>query len=791
MSLFNRLRKPAWQSSNAERRAAAVASGDDADLVAALPRLALEDPDVEVRRAALRRCDDPALYGKAGRGDADTELREWARQRWVAAMAGGRIGEPTDEDLRALTAAEREHLAASAGSAALRRRLLDTIQRPGFLAERAGTDPDAAIRMALVDRIDDPALLDRIADRARRNDKRLSRAARERAEQLRLAGGGEAALQRRAMQLAEAIEALMRDGRDPAERATVLEQLQSQWTSLLQGATLPPALVARFEGAARVVEAQLAPPPPAPVETPTVALADAAPEPAAPSPEEIAAQARLQAELAANAERVAREKALAEERRRAEEARRAEESRRLGQLAKALAEGDTATARTLAGGLDASVLSPADRRTWQDVQAQLKKLEGWEHWASNKVRARLCEQVEALVGSGLHPDALATRVRELQAEWRALDDSEGRGADAEPTGLDKRFRVGCARVLKPARGFFRKRDELRSEQQQAIRQFLDQARARLETAGEDAAVLMDVQRGAVEQLRSLDGIGHADRRALAGELRTLLDTVKPQIESVFEQREAERAALIAAARKLASENDGRRIAAQARELGQQWKAIGKGRTGRDQQQWREFRAALDAVFAGLDEKRQQTEQARAQVAAQAEAVLVELESLAAPEGDDLTTSAAKVRALRERWQSLPPVDRALAERYDSALTRHRDAMARHEVARRRERYLQAIVSGAPVDDAVDESATASALALVFEAESLAEIEAPDDEREVRRRWQLDRLQQRMRGETAHGEGDAAEGILARWREMRGLAAADRERFAARLSRAIEHLLDRR
>ena len=47
-------------------------------------------------------------------------------------------------------------------------------------------------------------------------------------------------------------------------------------------------------------------------------------------------------------------------------------------------------------------------------------LERWQRWSGNKVRGRLCDEAEALHGSGLHPDALATRVKELQAEWARI-----------------------------------------------------------------------------------------------------------------------------------------------------------------------------------------------------------------------------------------------------------------------------------------------------------------------------------------------------------------------------------
>src|SRR5690606_41335623 len=97
-------------------------------------------------------------------------------------------------------------------------------------------------------------------------------------------------------------------------------------------------------------------------------------------------------------------------------------------------------------------LEPAERRRLSALDEQFGKLEQWQRWSGNEVRRRLCDEVEALHGSGLHPDALATRVKELQAEWSRLDALEGDAAPASESGPARRFRALCHRGLRPARG---------------------------------------------------------------------------------------------------------------------------------------------------------------------------------------------------------------------------------------------------------------------------------------------------------------------------------------------------
>lgn len=796
MSLFSSFRKPAWQSSNADKRAAAVAGDTDAELIAALPRLAVEDTEIEVRRHALRRCDDPALFAKAMRSDADTGLRTWARQRWLAAITDGRLADPSDADLAALTPAEAESIATTSRHAPLRSRVLTRITRPGFLAERALTDADPAVRIALVDRIAAVATLDRIAEKARKTDKKLSRHAAARSETLRLGAGDDSARQRRAELVCNAVEQLMRNPGSPESRAAELARHEAEWEAL-DPASTSDVIRMRFEGAQRVIRAQLAPPPVI-IETPVPDEADPAADMATldadvveapPSPEEIAAQARLQADIAANAERIARERTKADEQRRADEKRQAEQDVVLAQLTGALEAGDLSTSRALSSTIEPRLLSITGQRTWQSLQPQLKTLEGWEHWANSKVRSRLCEDLEQLIGSGLHPDALATRVREVQQEWKRLDALEGRTTGTAPTGLDKRFRVACARVLKPARGFFEKRDALRSERQEGVAGFIAEAEAALETA--DGPGLIALQRAATDHLRGLGDLGHGDRKGLAKRLRDLLDAIRPRVEAGFQQSESERQSLIDAAKRLVSESDGRRAGNEAKQLMERWKRVGKGKMARDQQQWREFRAALDAVFAGLDERRKSIEAERVDNTRQAEALVVELEGLATLDGENLTASQNPVRDLRDRWQSLGVRDAALGERYDNALTRHRDALRGIDRDRRRNAYL-AIITADPgqLSGDSDDTALEQAQSLIFEAESLADIEAPPDERDARRRWQMERLQRHMRGEKPGEATDAIGNILAQWRTLQELSASDRSRYAERLTVAVERILDK-
>ncbi|HEX5122975.1 MAG TPA: hypothetical protein VFV97_06995, partial [Rhodanobacteraceae bacterium] len=190
MKLSGFLNKPRWQAKEAAVRRAGVAEDDDAELLATLSSIAREDADPGVRSAALKRLAEPALAQRIAHDDTDAGVRDDARRLWFDLLAGVHAKAPSPtECVRLLRAQDDvaliEHIARNAPDATLREAALARVTRASLLAERATADTSPDLRLAALERIDDEALLDRLAERTRKSDKRVSRRARERADALR------------------------------------------------------------------------------------------------------------------------------------------------------------------------------------------------------------------------------------------------------------------------------------------------------------------------------------------------------------------------------------------------------------------------------------------------------------------------------------------------------------------------------------------------------------------------------------------------------------------------------
>src|SRR5690606_32333076 len=234
-------------------RREAVASVDDPALRAALPQLTREDPDPGVRLAALRRLADPGLAQGLAHDDADPTVRAAAATLWRELLCGAHPSTPPlAERLRLLRAQDSveliEHLLRHGVESELRTAALERTTRVSLLAERALADPDPALRAAALERIDDEGQLERLAEKARRSDKRIQRQARERLEALRIARGEPAAIAARARELCEALERLVHEPGGDLRAPSI----EADWLAL--GDAVPAELATRFGNARRLLE---------------------------------------------------------------------------------------------------------------------------------------------------------------------------------------------------------------------------------------------------------------------------------------------------------------------------------------------------------------------------------------------------------------------------------------------------------------------------------------------------------------------------------------------------------
>lgn len=822
MNLSRLLFKPRWQDKNAEVRRGAVASGDDADLIAALPQLARGDTDAGVRLAALKRLDDYEAWRERSTGDADPAVRRAARDVYLARLCSIDARVPPlprrIAELDTLAADEIEKVATLAADRDLRAAALARVTRPALLAERAVADPDAAVRLATLERIGDIALLERIAERARKVDKAVARRARERIEAQRIGSGDATAVAQKARALCERMEALVRM---PANDEAVHEAIRREWNAL--GEAVPPDLLARYGGADTLVRRTKIKAETPPVREAAPAARPAEPETPAVEPAPInidllASQARFDAALAHAAAAAQRERDV-----RRAYLREIEEA--LPRYASALEAGVVSPAHALHARLanlaaKAAPLPESLEVKLTPLHSRYAELKQQQAWANRRRRKMLCDDIEQLAQSGLHPDALALRVREAREEWQRLDAAEG-SSDRDESGFARHFHALCHRALKPAKAYFDKREELRKSHADEIEQLLRET-ASLPAGIDDWKAAAQIRSRLGDALRSLDGVDPRTRTGLARRIKAAIADLALRLDAHANEVETAKQRLIDRAKALQAQTDGRSLARDARDLQQQWTALGSGRRGSDQRLWKEFRTALDAAFGQLDAARKHRDEQTAAARTHSESLLAELDAARADgETNDLK---ARLRDIDARWKSQPSIDRALEQRYrktreavdaDLRGAARRERLARYTQALEKFALLRQAETGAPGETVTAQwaaiagpaelaavldarfaraASTASmepnenaARDLLVELEFFAGLPTPDEDRQRRMNLQVQRLASRMRDRNAATPESELARLMHAWFAQPPQADGLEDRFARAAAAGIETL----
>ncbi|HET9047773.1 MAG TPA: DUF349 domain-containing protein [Chiayiivirga sp.] len=885
MSPLPLLRKPEWEQRDASRRATAVASLNHPDLLARLPDIARSDVDAKVRGAAVRRLDDLALLGDRMRNDADGEVRTAARQRYLQRLLDTTVAHTErervlqiEDDAEVLIA-----LAERAPEAALRRLALERLARPGLDAERCVKDPDPALRQWLLERISEVAVLERIAERVRKSDKLLTRLARERAQSLKLASGDPVAINARALAICEELDSLRRNvASDAASRQLALAQ---EWNGLR--GKVDEAMDRRVAGYFAALDNALAAPPPAArmdsdvIETTAEPVMEAVRESDTALKvllDELQARAsRLDARALADLEKrwqarvrtiaplLADEQALEHAFRAvtdklhhsfAERARQRDDIRvalpdKITALEAAVAAGHVAQAQSLQRELDSDrshlgePFATALARRFGVAVNELERLTRWQHWSGNKARTRLIAEVEALAGSGLHPDALAERLKELQTHWRQLDEAELRAAEAQDHPLTARFHAAARRVMAPTRAYFEKRHAIRGERSEEIDGFIQQAHATLEQT-RTVRDLLGLRRQVIDHLRLSDELEPSKRRDSGRRLRDLLNQLKLAIGTLESEAEMAKRKLLANLRRDLMHAELDAALPIARQAQTDWKALPRASRSNEDALWEELRGLVDPWFKQADAQQRERHATQQEQQQQAQAIVAELEQLASADAITLAQADARLAQIATRWRALSEQARASAVKpeprsnergraprkavspglderaYDRALERVQVARARqqqHAAQRELQQLLAArdlcdrrdavaadapeaaqladalealnlaadaraaIASRAQASHSTAPDIDAQAQKLLVKAELAAGLDSPEHARALRRQLQIERLSAHLSGSSA--DANEIRSLLLHSLALPPATTETRDDLRARWQRVIE------
>ncbi|MBD3898475.1 DUF349 domain-containing protein [Halomonas sp. ML-15] len=241
------------------------------------------------------------------------------------------------------------------------------------------------------------------------------------------------------------------------------------------------------------------------------------------------------------------------------------------------------------------------RPTLKRLGAQLAELRDWRGFVAGPKRDQLCQAIAELAEDmQLSEAALDRRHRQLVKEWASLGDA---AADRE---LSTHFRACSDRIHQRLVPWREALDAERQRNLEAREALCEQLEALLDKPDPDADpdALRDIRDRAREQWRRYSPVPRERAEAIGRRF----GRVRHGLQALIDQRAqyiatAKRELIDAAQALLDGDQPSHRRAAQAKQLQQRWRALGRAPKGEEQALWREFRGICDRIFASREAER--------------------------------------------------------------------------------------------------------------------------------------------------------------------------------------------
>lgn len=322
------------------------------------------------------------------------------------------------------------------------------------------------------------------------------------------------------------------------------------------------------------------------------------------------------------------------------------------------------------------------------LEESVEKLIDWQRYAVVPKKEELISAMEALTQVELAPETLATKIKQLQNDWKSLKQS---GEDRQED-LWVRFNEAAQRAYEPCKAHFQQLSNLRAEnlgKRKALIQQLEQYLALNDWENADWSQVEKTLRIARQEWHSYSPV---ERSALTG-IQTAFDAVNDGIRhhltAEFDKnRRAKEALVVQAEGLLTNSADIGEAIDKAKQLQGQWKQIGRCSRKDSDRLWKTFRGHCDAVF----EKRSQEYEAKTQelnhTLEMADQIIAALGQIADKSGKALLDARADQERLTDEFQALGELPRGkkanVFRSYEKVMKSIESKLASERLARKEE-----------------------------------------------------------------------------------------------------------
>ncbi len=226
----------------------------------------------------------------------------------------------------------------------------------------------------------------------------------------------------------------------------------------------------------------------------------------------------------------------------------------------------------------------------------IQKLIDWQAYAVVPKKEALVESMEALVGAELPPEALATKIKKLQDEWKELAQS---GKDRQED-LWQRFSDAADKAYEPCKAFYQELAVVRKQNLEKRRVLVKQLQDYVEQNDWDNADWRQVEKvlhSARQELHSYTPVDRSANKSVLSQFDEAMAAIQAKLEGEYSKNKHTKEQIVAQAEKLATTVDIDQAIEAAKRLQAQWKTIGRCNYKENECLWKQFRQHCDSIFA--------------------------------------------------------------------------------------------------------------------------------------------------------------------------------------------------
>lgn len=305
----------------------------------------------------------------------------------------------------------------------------------------------------------------------------------------------------------------------------------------------------------------------------------------------------------------------------------------------------------------ASQLKPLQSRL-QQAGPIIREAKDWRHWGTDNAREQLISTAENLIeDTGISPTDREKKLRELRSEWKKLTKIDPQQHQA----LWERFDQACTKAYEPCKHYHEQQAQQRNSNLQARAAICEQ----LETLAssfdwEQSPDLIDwksINEAIQKQRKAWKSAGTVDRKQwkeVNDRFNNAMDALEIHLDKERQRNFAMRSRLLEQAEQLVNYEVITDAIETAKQLQASWKTTITAKQSAEQKLWKQFRAAINAVFEHQKQQRADNKAALLGNLDAKQSVLNELESWLALDNEsfkqrysDLTQKESEFEAIAD------------------------------------------------------------------------------------------------------------------------------------------------